>query len=170
VSTRASQLGRVLPYYPGMTSFKWIRVAASLYGLSFVLVAQTTDWHSVEKLAPRTAISVVERSRRGCVLVKVTGADLSCAGETGGRWRILVIAREQVQEVRLETPEHNRMITGAILGGIVGGVLGFVGTGQSSDPETRGYARVYGIPIGAFVGGAIGRNFHSHGAVIYRRR
>lgn len=77
--------------------------------------------------------------------------------------------REQVREVRLEEPEQNRMIAGAIIGGVVGGLVGYVAGRQTSDPEGRGYARIYSIPVGALLGGAIGRNFHRHGAVIYRR-
>jgi uncharacterized protein YcfJ len=99
----------------------------------------------------------------------VTDSELICDRNIGEVHRTLVFARGQVREVRLEEPEHNRMIAGVIIGAAVGGLVGFIGGAQSSDPEERGYARAYGIPIGAVLGGAIGRNVHRHGAVIYRR-
>ena len=116
--------------------------------------AQTNQWLDVEKLAPGTPISVVKRARQGCDLVKVTDLELICDKEIGHVTRRLVFVRDQVREVRLEMPDHNNMIVGAIAGAAVGGLLGFLGGQQSSDPETRGYARALGIPIGALVGGA----------------
>lgn len=99
----------------------------------------------------------------------VTDSELECDRQIADVEKRFVFARTQVREVRLEDPEHNRMILGALIGGTVGGLVGFVGGGQASDPEARGYARIYGIPVGALVGGAIGHNVHGHGPVVYRR-
>ena len=131
--------------------------------------AQTNQWRDVEMLLPGTPISVVKRARQGCELVKVTDLELTCDRDIGQAIRRLVFARDQVQEVRLEEPEHNNMIVGAIAGGAAGGILGILGGQRLSDPEARSYARAYGIPIGAFIGGAVGRHIHRHGAVVYRR-
>ncbi len=150
-----------------MSCFHLLRFATGLCSLSLLLHAQMDDWHSVEKLSPRTNISVVKRGRRGCALVGVTESKLTC--EQDRTLRTLVFTREQVREVRLEDLDHNRLIAGAIVGGILGGVVGFALAAQTHDPEGRGYSRAYGIPIGAFFGGLIGRDFfHRHGAVIYR--
>ncbi len=148
--------------------WRWAAVMAALCSLVVPMRAQTDDWREVEKLGPRTPISVVQRARQGCELVKVTDVELTCEKEIGQRTRRLVFARDQVREVRLEVPEENKMIAGAIAGGVIGGLVGILGGQQSRDPEARGYARIYGIPIGAFVGGAVGRSFRRHGAVVYR--
>lgn len=140
---------------------------AGLCSLVLSMPAQTNQWQNVEKLAPGTPISVVKRARQGCELVGVTDLELTCDQDIGQVTRRLVFLRDQVREVRLEVPEHNRMIAGALVGAALGGLLGLLAQ-QSSDPETRGYARVYGIPIGALVGGAVGRHIHRHGAVVYR--
>ncbi len=151
-----------------MTSPKWLAAIPALCCLIGPLQGQTSDWRSVENLAPGTSISVVQRGRQGCELLKVTDSELACDREVGEVHRRLVFARAQVREVRLEEPEHDRMITGAIVGAVVGGLAGFIGGAQAADPEARGYARIYGIPIGGLAGGAIGSKFHRHGAVIYR--
>jgi outer membrane lipoprotein SlyB len=153
-----------------MTTVKWLSIMASLCSAFLPLHAQTSDWSAVEKIPPGTSISVVKRVRQGCELAKVTDSELACDRQIGEVERRLVFARGEVQEVRLEEPEHNRMIAGAIIGGVVGGLVGFIGGGQAGDPEARGYARALGIPIDAVLGGAIGRNIHRHGAIIYRRR
>jgi len=149
--------------------WRWAGVIAGLCSLVLPTRAQTNQWRDVEKLAPGTPISVVKRARQGCELVKVTDLELTCDKDIGQVTRRLVFVRDKVREVRLEMPEHNKMIVGAIAGAAVGGLLGFLGGQQSSDPEARGYARAYGIPIGAFVGGAVGSHIHRHGAVVYRK-
>jgi outer membrane lipoprotein SlyB len=131
--------------------------------------AQTYQWQDVEKLVPGTPVSVVKRTRQGCELVKATDSELTCLKDIGRVTRTLVFARDQVREVRLEIPAHNKIIVGAIAGAVVGGLLGILGGQTSDDPEARGYARAFGIPVGAFVGGAIGKHIHRHGAVIYRK-
>jgi uncharacterized protein YcfJ len=131
--------------------------------------AQTNQWRDVEKLWPGTPISVVNRLRQDCELVKVTDLELICDEEIGRETRRRVFVRDKVQEVRLEMPEDNKMIAGAIAGGVVGGLVGFLGLQQSRDPETRGYGRAYGIPIGAIIGGVVGKHIHRHGAVVYRK-
>ncbi len=135
---------------------------------SFPVRAQSSDWNSVEHLAPATSISVVKRGRQGCEVVQVTDAQLTCDRRIGGIDRTLTFERSDVREVRLELPSHNHMIVGAIIGAAVGGLIGVAAAAQSSDPETRGYSRAYGIPIGALVGGVVGHSVHGHGAVIYR--
>ncbi len=152
-----------------MASSKWLLVTVSVCGSMFPLQAQTSDWRSVEMIAPGTSISVVTRVRQGCELIRVTASELTCRREIGPTRRSLVFTREQVREVRLEETGHSRMLPGALIGAAVGGLVGFLGGGQSSDPEGRAYARVYSIPVGLIVGGAIGRNLHRHGPVIYRR-
>jgi uncharacterized protein YcfJ len=131
---------------------------------------QSSDWHLVENLAPGTAISVVMRGRVGCDLVGVTDFELMCDRTIGQFTRRYVFKRADVREVRLELPEDNRSVRGAIVGAAAGGLLGILGGGQLADPEGRGYARIYGSPIGAFVGGAIGHAIHRHGYVVYTRR
>jgi hypothetical protein len=156
-----------------MTPLKWLPAMVGLCSVILPLQGQTNDWLSVEKLARGTSISVVRHSRhdwrRDCELVKVTDSELACYYWIGRTDRTLVLARDQVREVRLEEPENNRMITGAIIGAAVGGLAGFLGGARISDPEARAYARFYGIPVGTLLGGAIGRNIHRHGAVVYRR-
>jgi uncharacterized protein YcfJ len=146
-----------------------VGILAGLCTLVLPMRAQTYQWQDIEKLDSGTSISVVKRARQGCELVKVTDLELTCDKNIGQTTRRLVYARDQVREIRLELPERNRLIVGAIAGAAVGGLLGFVAGQQSSDPEARGYARAFGIPIGAFVGGAIGRHIHRHGAVVYRK-
>lgn len=152
-----------------MTRLIWPSSIAFFWGIILPLQAQTNDWASVEKLAPGTSISVVKHGRQSCRVVLITNSELDCNGQVGHWERRFTFAREQVREVRLEDLARNRMIPGAIIGAIVGGLVGFIGGGQASDPETRGYARAYSIPIGASVGGTIGHNFHRHGPVVYRR-
>lgn len=152
-----------------MWAFKWLFTVVGLCGVISSAIAQTNDWHSVEKLTPGTSISVVKRVRMGCELVRVTGSELTCDRSIGEATRRYVFKQAQVREVRLEESERNQMITGALVGAVLGGVLGFVGGNQLSDKEGKGYARFYGIPIGAFVGGAIGHAIHRHGTVVYRR-
>ncbi len=149
--------------------WRWAAVITGLYSLVLPMEAQTNQWRDVEMLKPGTPISVVKRARQGCELVRVTDFELTCDREIGEVTRRLVFVRDEVREVRLEMPEDNKMIAGAIAGGVVGGLLGFLGGQQSRDPEARGYARVYGIPVGAFIGGAVGRHIHGHGIVVYRR-
>lgn len=141
----------------------------ALFSLVLPAHAQTDQWQDVERLGPGTPISVVTVLRQGCELVFVTDLELTCNREIGRVTRRAVFGRDQVREVRLELPEHNKMIVGALAGAAVGGLLGFLVGQQSSDPEARGYARIYGFPIGGYVGGRIGRHFHRHGAVVYRK-
>jgi len=140
-----------------------------LFVISLVVPAgaQINQWRNVEQLRPGTLISVVERGRRECELVSVTDSELICNRDVGRLNRRLVYARSQIREVRLERPEDNTMIVGAITGGIAGGLVGFLGTKQASDPETRPYATYYGVPIGALIGGIVGRHVHRHGSVVY---
>jgi hypothetical protein len=152
-----------------MTRFKWLVLFASIFSPILPLNGQTNDWRSVERIVPGTPISVLERGRRGCDLVQVTDSELSCDQHIGGDWRRIRFQRDRVREVRLEEPQHNKMLLGTVAGAAVGGLIGFAAGGQSSDPETRGYARVYGIPIGAVVGGLIGHAIHLHGPVVYRQ-
>ena len=138
------------------------------------LRAQTSDWRSVEELAPGTPISVVAKFRRGtgrhgCELVRVTDWELVCDRDIGGDIRRLIFAPEKVREVRLEIPEDNRMIRGAFIGGVIGSLLGALAATHAKDPELRGYAPFYGPLIGVFIGGGIGSRVHRHGAVVYRR-
>jgi len=144
--------------------WKWFGV------IIFVLPigAQTNQWRRVEQLRPGTPISIVERGRQECELDSVTDSELICVRPMSRVTRKLVYVRSQIREVRLEMPEHNTMIVGAIAGGLAGGLLGFFVIKQPSDPETHGYATYYGVPIGVFIGGAVGRHIHRHGAVIYR--
>lgn len=153
-----------------MAAVKWLSIVATLCTAMLPSHAQTGDWGAVEEIVPGTFISVVKRVRQGCELVKVTDSELACDRQIGKVERGLVFARSQVREVRLEEPGRHPMIAGAIIGGVVGGFAGFLGGGQANDPEARGYARAFGIPVGAVLGGVIGRNFHRHGAIIYRQR
>jgi hypothetical protein len=153
-----------------MAPLKWLSAIAGFCSIILPLQGQANDWRSLEKLAPGTSISVVKQGRQGCELRRVTDSQLACDRHIGEVDRTVVFARDQVREVRFEEPEHNRMITGAIIGAAAGALVGFLGGGQASDPEARGYARFYGIPIGALVGGAIGCNFHRHGPIVYRQR
>ncbi len=155
-------------YDPAMI-WRWTGIIALSYSSVAAARAQRNQWQDLEKLAPGTPISVVKRARQDCELVKVTDLELTCDKDIGQITRRLVFLRDQVREVRLEMPEHNKMIVGAVAGAAVGGLLGFLGGQQSSDPEGRAYARIYGIPIGASVGGVIGSHIHRHGAVVYRK-
>ncbi|MBV9301215.1 MAG: hypothetical protein JOY62_08120 [Acidobacteriaceae bacterium] len=159
----SSRAGHVRP-------LRHLVVMVGLCCVTIALQGQTDDWQAVEKLAPGTSISIVKRVRQGCELVKVTDAQLACDRHIGQDERALVFARDEVREVRLEEPEDNRVIAGAIIGAAAGGLIGFAGGSQARDPEARGYARVYGIPLGAVIGGLIGHSIHRHGAVVYRRR
>ena len=152
-----------------MTFSKFAAIMAGLCSLLMPLRAQTGNWRYVEQLARGTSISVVERGREGCALVNVTDVQLVCERSIGRDRRTLIFPRAEVREIRMEEPEHNHLIAGAVIGGVVGALVGFVGGGQASDPEARGYARAFGIPVGAVVGGVIGHALHRHGAVVYRR-
>ena len=139
------------------------------------LEAQSSDWRSVEELAPGTAISVVAKFRRGtgrqgCELARATDRELVCDRHILDDVRRLTFAREKVREVRLEIPDDNRMLRGAIIGGAIGSLLGALGATRATDPEVRGYAPFYGPIIGVLLGGAIGSHVHRHGAVVYRLR
>ena len=145
------------------------RVFAGLCSLALLMQAQTDDWTDVKKLGPGTPISVVKQARKDCLLLAVTDLELTCDEDIGLLLRRFVFVRDQVREVRLEMPEKNRMVAGAIAGAVVGGLLGFLGGQQSRDPEARGYARAFGIPIGALAGGALGHHIHRHGPIVYRK-
>jgi uncharacterized protein YcfJ len=162
-------LCRLLPYYASMVPLPRLSIIAGFYTIILPLSAQTNDWTSVQKLAPGTSISVVKRARQSCRVAIVTESELDCDRQIGDVGRRFVFPRQEVREIRLEEVEHNRMIAGAIIGAAVGAVVGFAGGGQSNDPERRGYARIYGIPIGALIGGAIGHKLHRHGPIVYRR-
>ncbi|MGA8026234.1 MAG: hypothetical protein WB992_03755 [Bryobacteraceae bacterium] len=105
-----------------MTSSKWLPFIALLCSIVVPLEGQANDWLSVEELAPGTPISVVTRGRRGCEVVRVTDSELICDRSIGEAHRTFVLARGEVLEVRLEEPEHNQMIAGAITGVVVGGL------------------------------------------------
>jgi hypothetical protein len=143
---------------------KWMGVIS----LVLPIAAQTNDWRTVEQLKPGTPISIVEHGRQECELDSVTDSELICVMPMSRITRKLAYARSQIQEVRRETPDHNSMIVGAIAGGIAGGLLGYFATLNASDPETHGYSTYYAVPIGAFIGGIVGRHIHRHGAVLYR--
>ena len=130
---------------------------------------QTNDWRSVVSLPAGTKISVVKRARLGCNLVNVNDSELTCDQIIGGDARRYVFKREHVHEVRLEVPAENHWVKGAVIGAVAGALLGFLGERQLSDPEGRGYAGFYGIPVGAFVGGVTGHAIHGHGAIVYRQ-
>ncbi|MBV9265172.1 MAG: hypothetical protein JO061_03285 [Acidobacteriaceae bacterium] len=153
-----------------MRCFKLAIPAAAICGLFSSAQAQTSDWKSVEKLAPGTTVSVLERARGACEIVQVTDSELICHRGLAGHSGTYVIRRAKVREVRLEHPDRNHMFTGALIGGITGGVLGFVAGDTASDPEIRGYARFYGILAGACIGGVIGHAIHKHGPVVYLQR
>lgn len=144
-------------------------IITALCSLGLPAWAQANPWLDVEKLGPGTPISVVQRARQECELVAATDLELTCDRDIAGQTRRLVFVRDRVEEVRLEMPQHNRMIPGAIIGAIAGGLIGLVAGQQPSDPEARVYARIYGIPMGAVIGGVIGRYIHRHGAVIFRK-
>ena len=149
-----------------LPSFFFVAVLACIAPL---LQAQSDDWRSVEGLVSGTSISVVTRGRHSCDLVRVTDSNLICDRQTGMIDRRLVFVRAEIREIRIEEPERNRMIAGALIGAAAGALVGFVAAGQSSDPEARGYGRAFGIPLGAILGSAVGHNIHRHGAIIYRR-
>jgi len=153
--------------------FKWsLTILSGLFTLVLPSYAQATsddDWRILERLSIGTPISVVIQFRRECEFVKVTATELTCDREIGMRTRTLVFARAQIFEVRLERPDRNRKIAGALIGAGMGETILGLASQQASDPEARAYALVYGAPIGAFIGGAIGRHIHRHGSVIYRR-
>lgn len=153
-----------------MRPYKLLAIIAGLCSILVSAVGQTNDWRFVESLAPGTPISVVKRVRSACDFVNANNGELTCERALAGRARRLVFERAQVREVRLEVPEQNHLIEGAVVGAIMGGLLGCLGGNQLADPEARGYARLYGIPIGAFVGRVAGQKIHRHGAVVYRRR
>jgi hypothetical protein len=153
-----------------MRRFQLFAIMAGLCSAFAPLSGQSNDWQSVEKLAPGTSISVVKKNvRQGCELVQATDTELLCDEGFGGIWRRRTFQRDEVREVRLEEPRHNKMILGAVVGAAVGGLIGFVAAGQSSDPEARGYARAYGVPLGVLFGGLVGREIHLHGPVVYRQ-
>jgi hypothetical protein len=152
-----------------MARLKWLLIAG-FCSLIVPLQSQTNDWNVVEKLAPGTAISVVERKRHDGRLLKVTSEALDCACWTGDVNRELVFTRQQIREVRLEKPESDQAMKGALIGGAAGLLVGFLSEIRSTDPEARVYAPRFGILVGASLGGGIGKGLHQHGRVIYRRR
>lgn len=152
-----------------MAAFQSVFLIAVLGCIALPLRGQSDDWRSVEGLAPGASISVVTRGRRACELIQVAESNLTCDRQRGMFDRRLVIPRAQIREIRLEETGHTHMIAGILIGAAAGALVGFVAAGQSSDPETRGYGRAFGIPLGAVIGGAVGHNIHGHGAVIYRR-
>jgi hypothetical protein len=124
------------------------------------------DWRNLAKLPIGMPISVVEHVRRGCEFIRVTDLELTCE-RTDALGRTLVIPRGRIHQVRIERPSHNKMIRGAMIGAGLGELLFGVPALRTNDAETRVFGPFFGLGIGAWVGGAIGRHIHEHGAVLY---
>jgi uncharacterized protein YcfJ len=132
--------------------------------------AQSSDWQAVKAIAPRATISVRvlgQRGRRECELLNATDSELICVVRRRRFEKQISVPRSEIHEVRLEHPEQDRTIIGAVIGGAAGAVLGGLAASGSSDPETKVAAPVLGTFLGACFGGGAGRGIHPHGPVVY---
>ena len=132
--------------------------------------AQSNDWQAVKAIAPRSTISVRvlgQRGRRECELLNVTDSALTCVVWRRRFEKQISVPRSEVHEVRLEHPEQDRTIIGAVIGGAAGAVLGGIAVSVSSDPETKVAAPIFGAILGVSFGAGVGGGIHLHGPVVY---
>jgi uncharacterized protein YcfJ len=132
--------------------------------------AQSNDWQAVKAIAPGAPISVRvlgQRRWRECELMNATDSELTCVVRRRLFEKQISVPRPKIHEVRLEHPEQDRTIIGAVIGGAAGAVVGGIAASRTSDPEAKVAAPVLGIFLGACFGGGAGRAIHLHGPVIY---
>jgi len=156
----------------------------SYYTLVLLLVpsiaqSQTRDWGAVQKLRPGSAISVKTAGshRLWCDFDHADDEALSCehivhSVSYSGSVEI-VVARRDVQEVRLEHSDRANAIDGAVLGAVVGGAAGGA-IGGIVKPRGNGTTAAIGAlmlgGMGATFGSAFGKDFPMrHGKVVYQR-
>lgn len=143
-----------------------------------VAQAQTGDWGSVQTLRPGSAISVKakDRPRLWCHFDHADDDALSCErigrGISYSGSAEIVVARRDVQEVRLEHSDRANATDGAVLGGVVGAAVG--GAVGGIKPNGNGTRAAIGALIlggtGALFGMAFGKDFPvRHGKVVYKR-
>lgn len=132
--------------------------------------AQSKDWPAVKAIAPRATISVRvlgRRGRRQCEFLNATDSELACVVQHRFFERQISVPRAEIHEVRLERPEQDRTIIGAVIGGAAGALLGGLAASRGSDPEAKVAGPILATFLGACFGGGIGRAIHPHGPVIY---
>jgi hypothetical protein len=132
--------------------------------------AQSKDWPAVKAIAPGATISVRvlgQRGRRKCEFLNATDSELTCVVQYRRFEKQISVPRSEIHEVRLEHPEQDRTIIGAVIGGAAGAVLGGLAASRSSDPEAKVAGPILATFLGACFGGGIGRAIHPHGPVIY---
>jgi hypothetical protein len=122
---------------------------------------------------PGKSISVVllkHRGRRDCNLLRVTESNLTCALVRRSFSHTLIFLRDDIREVRVEHPEKDHMIIGAVIGGAAGLGIGVLASQHSSDPESRGAIPAFGALLGAAFGAATGHFIYPHGPVLYQHK
>jgi hypothetical protein len=81
--------------------------------------AQSKDWQAVKAIAPRALISVRvlgQRVRRKCEFLSATDSELTCVVQHRRFEKQISVPRPEIHEVRLEHPEKDRTIIGAVIG------------------------------------------------------